>query len=111
MILNLIFLKYATAVDMDKLLAPFYGEGASHSTYDPANLLILEDNSRNMKRTMELIGLFDSDTFAGQRVRLFDVENSRPPTWPRNWKPSSRLIRSPRRPLPCGSSQWTASTR
>jgi general secretion pathway protein D len=77
-ILNLIFLKYATAGDMDKLLAPFYGEGASHSTYDPANLLILEDNSRNMRRTMELIGLFDSDTFATKRVRLFDIENSRP---------------------------------
>ena len=77
-ILNLIFLKYATAADMDKLLAPFYGEGATHSTYDPANLLILEDNSRNMRRTMELIGLFDSDTFATKRVRLFDVENSRP---------------------------------
>ena len=27
---------------------------------------------------MELIGLFDSDQFAGQRVRLFEVENSRP---------------------------------
>ncbi len=77
-ILNLIFLKYATAADMDKLLTPFYGEGASHSTYDPANLLILEDNNRNMRRTMELIGLFDSDTFATKRVRLFDLENSRP---------------------------------
>jgi len=78
MILNLIFLKYATAGDMDKLLAPFYGEGATHATYDPANLLILEDNSRNLRRTMELIGLFDSDTFATKRVRLFDIENSRP---------------------------------
>ena len=46
--------------------------------YEPANLLIIEDNARNMKRTMELISLFDSDTFAGQRVRLFEVENSRP---------------------------------
>ena len=27
---------------------------------------------------MELVGMFDSDTFAGQRVRLFDVTNSRP---------------------------------
>src|SRR5262245_34868312 len=78
MILNLIFLKYATAEEMDKLLAPFYGEGAQHSVYAPANLLILQDNARNMKRTMELIGMFDADTFAGQRVRLFDVENSRP---------------------------------
>ena len=78
MILDLIFLKYTTAKEIDSLIAPFLGEGASHSTYDPANLLILQDNARNMKRTMQLIELFDSDTFAGQRVRLFDITNSRP---------------------------------
>ena len=78
MLLNLIFLKYATAADMDKLLTPFYGEGASHSIYEPANMLILQDNARSMRRTMELIAIFDSDTFASQRVRLFDVSNSRP---------------------------------
>jgi general secretion pathway protein D len=78
MILNMIFLKYATAAEMDKLLKPFYGEGATSSTYEPANLLILQDNSRSMKRTMELLAMFDADTFAGQRVKLFEVENSRP---------------------------------
>ena len=78
MILNLIFLKYATVAELAKLIQPFVGEGASMSTYDPANLLLLQDNSRSMKRTMELIAMFDSDTFAGQRVRLFDVANSRP---------------------------------
>ncbi len=78
MVLNLIFLKYTMADEMDKLLAPFFGEGATHSTYAPANLLIIEDNSRSMKRTMELVAMFDSDTFAGQRVKLFDVANSRP---------------------------------
>jgi general secretion pathway protein D len=78
MILNMVFLKYATATEMDKLLSPFYGEGASHSAYEPANLLILQDNARNMKRTMDLLALFDSDTFAKQRVRLFDVEHAVP---------------------------------
>src|SRR5205823_12445700 len=29
-------------------------------------------------RYMELLALFDADTFAGQRVRLFEIENSRP---------------------------------
>lgn len=77
-VLNLIFLKYATATELDKLIAPFLGEGASHTPYEPANLIIIQDNSRNMKRTMQLVALFDSDTFAGQRVRLFNVENSRP---------------------------------
>ena len=78
MVLNLIFLKYTMADEMDKLLDPFLGEGATHSVYAPANLLIIEDNSRSMKRTMELVAMFDSDTFAGQRVKLFDVTNSRP---------------------------------
>jgi general secretion pathway protein D len=78
MVLDLIFLKYSTAKEIDSLIQPFLGEGASHSTYEPANLLILQDNARNMKRTLQLIDLFDSETFAGQRVRLFDVTYSRP---------------------------------
>jgi general secretion pathway protein D len=78
MILNLVFLKYANAAEIMKLLQQFLGEGAQISTYDPANLLLIEDNSRSMKRTMDLISMFDSDTFAGQRVKLFDVSNSRP---------------------------------
>ncbi|MEO8373132.1 MAG: secretin N-terminal domain-containing protein, partial [Candidatus Solibacter sp.] len=78
MIMNLIFLKYATAVEIQNLVKPFLGEGAYVSVYEPANLLLIEDNARSMRRTMDLIALFDSDQFAGQRVRLFEVENSRP---------------------------------
>jgi general secretion pathway protein D len=78
MVMNLIFLKYATASEIQNLVKPFLGEGAYVSVYDPANLLLIEDNARSMKRTMDLIALFDSDQFAGQRVRLFEVENSRP---------------------------------
>src|SRR5260370_4191788 len=36
------------------------------------------DNARSMRRTMELIALFDNDTFATKRVRLFQVEHGRP---------------------------------
>jgi general secretion pathway protein D len=78
MILDLIFLKYATATEIEKLIKPFLGEGASDSVYEPANLIIIQDNSRNMRRTLDLLAMFDSDTFAGQRVRLFEIENSRP---------------------------------
>src|ERR1035437_1904898 len=78
MVMNLMFLKYTTATEIQNLVKPFLGEGAFVSVYEPANLLLIEDNARSMKRTMEMIALFDSDQFAGQRVRLFDVENSRP---------------------------------
>lgn len=78
MVLNMVFLHYATSAEMAKVLQSFVGDGGQLTSYDPANLLILIDNSRNMKRTLELVQLFDSDTFAGQRVRGFEVRNGRP---------------------------------
>ena len=78
MVLNLIFLKYATVAEMAKLLEPFLGESGKIIPYDPANLLMILDNSRNMRRNLELISLFDSDVLAGQRVRLFEVKHGRP---------------------------------
>jgi general secretion pathway protein D len=76
--LNLVFLKYTTAEELAKVLEPFNGEGAKMIPYPPANLLFVLDSRRNIRRTMELISLFDSDTLANQRVRLFDVKNTRP---------------------------------
>jgi general secretion pathway protein D len=78
MSLNLVFLKYVQVADIVRLLDPFRGEGSSVSTYDPANLILILDNNRNMRRTMELIQLFDSDSFASQRVKLYEVKNGRP---------------------------------
>jgi general secretion pathway protein D len=77
-VLNLMFLKYVTVAEISKLLEPFLGESAKMTVYEPANLLLILDNGRNMRRTMQLISLFDSDTLAGQRVRLFDVTNGKP---------------------------------
>jgi general secretion pathway protein D len=78
LVLDLIFLKYVTSADMSKLLEQFIGEGAKMIPYDPANLLIIEDNSRNMRRTMDLINMFDSDALAGQRVHSYEVKEGRP---------------------------------
>jgi len=78
LVLNLVFLHFMTSSEMLKILEPFAGDGAKLTNYDPANLLIILDNSRNMRRTLDLINMFDSDTFAGQRVRAFDVKHGRP---------------------------------
>ena len=78
LVLNLVFLRYVASSEMVKVLLPYQGDGAQLTSYDPANLLIILDNSRNMRRTLDLIALFDNDTFAGQRVRAFDVKNARP---------------------------------
>ena len=76
--LNLIFLKYAAVAEVQKLVEPFIGEGAKVYNYPPANLLFLLDSRRNIRRTMEVISMFDSDTLARQRVRLFDVKYGSP---------------------------------
>ena len=76
--LNLVFLKYVGVEELAKVLEPFIGENARMFTYMPANLLLMLDSRRNMRRTMELVSLFDSDTLANKRVRLFEVKNGRP---------------------------------
>jgi general secretion pathway protein D len=76
--LNLMFLKYATVDEVAKLLDPFLGEGGKMWSYAPANLLMIQDSRRNMARLLELISLFDNDTFANQRIRLYEIKNGRP---------------------------------
>jgi general secretion pathway protein D len=77
-VLNLIFLKYANVDELTKLLDPFMGENSKTWAYPPANLLLILDSARSMRRTMELISLFDNDSFAGSRVKLFETEHARP---------------------------------
>jgi general secretion pathway protein D len=76
--LNLVFLKYVTADELSKVLTPFQGENSSMYTYPPANLLLILDSRRNMRRLMDLVGLFDNDALANQRVHLFEVKHGRP---------------------------------
>ncbi|MCX7602635.1 MAG: type II secretion system secretin GspD [Bryobacteraceae bacterium] len=77
-ILNLVFLKYANVEELAKLIGEFLGPQGRAWAYPPANLLLVLDSRRSMKRTMEMIALFDSDVLAKQRVKLFDIRNSRP---------------------------------
>jgi general secretion pathway protein D len=78
LMLNMIFLKYMTVDELSNVLKLFTGDNAKIITYSPANLLFILDSHRNMRRTMELIAQFDSDTFANERVRLFELQNARP---------------------------------
>jgi type II secretory pathway component GspD/PulD (secretin) len=41
-----------------------------------ANTILILDNARNMRRTMELAAMFDTPEMASQRMRLFPIESS-----------------------------------
>src|SRR5665213_287384 len=78
LMLNLVFLKYVTVEELSKVIQEFTDPNAVVKVYPPANLMFILDSRRNMRRLMELIALFDSDTFAGDRVRLYEIHNARP---------------------------------
>ena len=78
LMLDMIFLKYITVGELDKILREFVGENARVVTYDPANLIFILDSRRNIVRIRDLIRVFDSDVFTNQRVRVYEVTNTRP---------------------------------
>ncbi len=75
LVLNAIRLRYTLATDLADVLEPFLGEGAKSMVVAQANVLIVLDNSSNMRRTMELIELFDTEQMAEQGIRLIEVKN------------------------------------
>ena len=98
MILNLIFLKYATANEMLNLLKPFLGEGATASVYEPANLLIIQDNARSMRRTMDLIWRCSTASSSPDSVCACSRSATRRPTdLQKELDRSSRPTRFPRK--------------
>jgi general secretion pathway protein D len=78
MMLNLVFLQYVTVDEVSKVLKEFTDERTIIRSYQPANLLFILDSRRNMRRLMEIIAMFDSDTFAGERIRIFEIRHTLP---------------------------------
>jgi general secretion pathway protein D len=76
MVMNVVPLAYVTAADMSEILKAYLSEAGQIVRYDPGNVLLITETSRNMKRLMDLIAMFDTDALAQQRLRLFPVENA-----------------------------------
>ena len=111
---DLIFLKYVMADELSKVLQPFIGEGATIGTYAPANLLLVLDSRRNMRRLMDLIAMFDSDQLANQRVHVFETKNGRPSDISKeldNIEKSISLSDKTRRSNSCRLTASTSSSR
>jgi general secretion pathway protein D len=76
-IMNIVPLRFVTAADMSKILSTYLSEMGQIVSHEPGNILMITDTSRSMKRLMELMNVFDTDTLAKQRIRVFPVENAR----------------------------------
>lgn len=76
LVLNAIRMRHVAAEEIAAVLEPFLGPGSRYSVIESANALLLLDTGRNMRRAMELVDMFDAPELAGQRMRIFDIENS-----------------------------------
>jgi general secretion pathway protein D len=75
-VLQIIRMKFVAAAEMAKLLTPYLSEGASIVSHDAGNILLLSERRSNLRKLMDLIDIFDTKVFEGDRVRLYPAKNN-----------------------------------
>lgn len=76
MVLQIVRMKYVAASEMVRLLTPYLSEGANIVSQDAGNILLLSERRSNLKKLQEIIDIFDTKVFEGDRVRLLPVKNT-----------------------------------
>lgn len=74
--IQIISLKYIPVTEVSKMIKPFLSDGADIVEHPPHNILIIGDVASNVKKTIDIIALFDVDIFADMRVRIYPVLNA-----------------------------------
>jgi general secretion pathway protein D len=75
-VIQIIHMKFVGAVEMARLLTPYLSEGASIVSPEGSGILILSERRSNLRKLLDLIDVFDTKVFEGDRVRLMPVKNN-----------------------------------
>ena len=74
--IQIIPLKYIPVTEVSKIIKPFLSDGADIIEHSPHNILIVGDVASNVKKTLDIIRLFDLDIFTDLLVRIYSVLNA-----------------------------------
>jgi len=74
--IQIVPLKYIPATEASKLIKPFLSDGAEIAEHPPQNILIICDVASNIKKSLDILALFDTDIFTDMRVRIYPVLNA-----------------------------------
>jgi len=74
--IQIVSLKYIPATEASKLIKPFLSDGADIVEHPPHNILIISDVASNVKKSLDMLALFDIDIFTDTRVRIYPVLNA-----------------------------------
>ena len=76
-VLEVFPMRYVSAMEMGKVLAPFISPAGQVIVNEKGNVLLVLETPPKLKQVADLLNIFDSSTFSRHRVRLFQVrENS-----------------------------------
>jgi len=73
-VLQIVPMRFLGAADMVKIIEPYLSEGGHVAYHAQGNILIITENSANLKKLIELIDLFDTDVFQSKRVQLYQIK-------------------------------------
>jgi len=70
---QIIILRYIPVAEVSKLIKPFLSDGADIIEHPPHNILIINDLASNVRKSLDIINLFDIDLFADMKVRIYPI--------------------------------------
>jgi general secretion pathway protein D len=73
---QIIIVRYIPVAEVSKLIKPFLSDGADIIEHPPHNILIINDLASNVRKSLDIINLFDVDLFADMKVRIYPVLNA-----------------------------------
>jgi len=74
--IQIVPLKYIPVTEVAKIVKPFLSDGADIIEHPPHNILIIGDIVPNVKKSLDIINLFDIDIFTDLKVRIYPVLNA-----------------------------------
>jgi general secretion pathway protein D len=76
MVLQVLKMKFVGAAEIGKLLTPYLSEGANIVVPETGNILMITERRSNLRKLLDIIDIFDTSVFEGDRVRIFQVKNN-----------------------------------
>ncbi len=74
--IQIILVKYIPVTEVSKMIKPFLSDGADVVEHPPHNILIIGDVASNVRKSLDIINLFDIDIFTDLRVRIYPISNA-----------------------------------
>jgi len=74
--IQIVSVKYIPVAEVSKMIKPFLSDGADIVEYPPGNIVIIGDIASNVKKSLDIIALFDIDIFTNLRVRIYPILNA-----------------------------------